>query len=162
MSDLNLPAPSPSGPGAPVAVEYFQPGFRVPSARFVPAAPKQRYWLHALLLLATFCTTLVVGRAHADKFPAQPVAALSLRRHVATVPVSRNRFVSSTLLLGLPFSATLMLILMAHEMGHYLYCRFYAVNATLPFFIPAPTLIGTPAHLSAFARQSALARLCSI
>ncbi len=32
---------------------------------------------------------------------------------------------------------------MAHEMGHYLYCRYYGVYATLPFFIPAPTLIGT-------------------
>jgi membrane-associated protease RseP (regulator of RpoE activity) len=49
----------------------------------------------------------------------------------------------SNLLLGIPFSATLLLILLAHEMGHYLYCRYYGVYATLPFFIPAPTLIGT-------------------
>ena len=55
----------------------------------------------------------------------------------------------SRLLLGLPFAATLMLILLAHEMGHYLYCRYYGVDATLPFFIPAPTLIGT---LGAFIR----------
>ena len=53
------------------------------------------------------------------------------------------------LLPGLPFAATLMLILMAHEMGHYLYCKKYGVWATLPFFIPAPTLIGT---LGAFIR----------
>ena len=49
----------------------------------------------------------------------------------------------SRLLLGIPFSATLLIILLAHEMGHYLYCRYYGVRATLPFFIPAPTLIGT-------------------
>ncbi len=149
MSDLNLPAPSPSGPGAPVAVEYFQPGFRVPSARFVPAAPKQRYWLHALLLLATFCTTLVVGARMQTNFQ-RNLSPLSLSDD--TLPLFPfHEIVShpSTLLLGLPFSATLMLILMAHEMGHYLYCRFYAVNATLPFFIPAPTLIGT---LGAFIR----------
>jgi membrane-associated protease RseP (regulator of RpoE activity) len=53
------------------------------------------------------------------------------------------------LLLGLPFSLTLMLILLAHEMGHYLFCVRYGVSATLPFFIPFPTLIGT---LGAFIR----------
>jgi membrane-associated protease RseP (regulator of RpoE activity) len=37
----------------------------------------------------------------------------------------------------------LIVILLGHEMGHYLTCRFYGINATLPFFIPAPTLIGT-------------------
>jgi membrane-associated protease RseP (regulator of RpoE activity) len=42
-----------------------------------------------------------------------------------------------------------MLILLAHEMGHYLYCVKYRVHATLPFFIPFPTLIGT---LGAFIR----------
>jgi len=49
----------------------------------------------------------------------------------------------SRLLLGIPFSATLLGILLAHEMGHYLFCRYYGVRATLPFFIPAPTMIGT-------------------
>jgi membrane-associated protease RseP (regulator of RpoE activity) len=49
----------------------------------------------------------------------------------------------SRLLLGIPFSATLLGILFSHEMGHYLFCRYYRVRATLPFFIPAPTLIGT-------------------
>src|SRR5205807_9832219 len=51
--------------------------------------------------------------------------------------------------LGVPFSLTLILILLAHEMGHYLYCVRYGVSATLPFFIPFPTLIGT---LGAFIR----------
>lgn len=55
----------------------------------------------------------------------------------------------SRLLLGVPFAGTLMLILLAHEMGHYLFCEYYGVYATLPFFIPAPTLIGT---LGAFIR----------
>jgi membrane-associated protease RseP (regulator of RpoE activity) len=53
------------------------------------------------------------------------------------------------LLLGVPFSLTLMSILLAHEMGHYLYCLRYRISATLPFFIPFPTLIGT---LGAFIR----------
>jgi membrane-associated protease RseP (regulator of RpoE activity) len=47
------------------------------------------------------------------------------------------------LLLGLPFSLTLMFILFAHEMGHYLCARHYGVYATPPFFVPFPSLIGT-------------------
>ncbi len=38
------------------------------------------------------------------------------------------------LLDGLPFSLTLLAILLAHEMGHYLAARYYRVDATLPFF----------------------------
>ena len=41
---------------------------------------------------------------------------------------------------GLTFSAALLAILTAHEMGHYVACRRYRVNATLPYFIPAPPL----------------------
>lgn len=49
----------------------------------------------------------------------------------------------SLLLDGLPFSLTLMVILLAHECGHYFACRHYGVNASPPFFLPAPTLTGT-------------------
>jgi membrane-associated protease RseP (regulator of RpoE activity) len=41
---------------------------------------------------------------------------------------------------GATFSASLLAILFSHEMGHYLACRYYKVNATLPYFIPAPPL----------------------
>ena len=47
------------------------------------------------------------------------------------------------LLSGVPFAATLMMILLVHEMGHYLAARYHGVNATLPYFIPAPSIIGT-------------------
>ncbi len=47
---------------------------------------------------------------------------------------------------GLLFTFTLLMILGAHELGHYFACRYYGIRATLPFFIPAPpviTLFGT-------------------
>lgn len=107
---------------------------------------RHRYWLHILLLLLTFFTTLVVGAKLEFNF-----------QHGLPPFVSDSDFFPITwaladlhrVLLGIPFSFTLMLILLAHEMGHYVYCVRYGVVATLPFFIPAPTPIGT---LGAFIR----------
>ena len=54
------------------------------------------------------------------------------------------------ILQGLWYSGTILLILGAHELGHYLACRYYQVDASLPFFIPMPMLLtGT---LGAFIR----------
>jgi membrane-associated protease RseP (regulator of RpoE activity) len=44
---------------------------------------------------------------------------------------------------GIPFSFTLLMILGAHEFGHYFMSRRHHINVTLPYFIPAPSFIGT-------------------
>jgi membrane-associated protease RseP (regulator of RpoE activity) len=44
---------------------------------------------------------------------------------------------------GLPFAVSLLGILLAHEFGHYLMTRHHNTAATLPYFIPFPTLLGT-------------------
>jgi len=44
---------------------------------------------------------------------------------------------------GLPYAFSVLAILGAHEMGHYLACRYYRIEATLPFFLPGPNLFGT-------------------
>ncbi len=44
---------------------------------------------------------------------------------------------------GIPFSFTLLLILGAHEFGHYFMSRKHHIDVTLPYFIPAPSLVGT-------------------
>ena len=101
--------------------------------------PKPRYWLHALLLMLTFLTTLIVGSRLEWNF-LRGVPPFVLDDGIFPV---RWALQGHHLLLGIPFSLTLMLILLAHEMGHYLYCVKYRVAATLPFFIPFPTLFGT-------------------
>jgi membrane-associated protease RseP (regulator of RpoE activity) len=50
---------------------------------------------------------------------------------------------------GAPFAFTLIGILLAHELGHFFACRYYGISASYPYFLPAPTLIGT---LGAFIR----------
>ena len=54
-----------------------------------------------------------------------------------------------SLLAGLSFSIPLILILLAHEFGHYVACMKWGVKASLPYFMPSPTLLGT---LGAFIR----------
>jgi membrane-associated protease RseP (regulator of RpoE activity) len=110
---------------------------------WVPRRPRQRYWLHALLLVATCFTTLVVGARMEFCFRHNLAPFVAGDEYMPFFTLGWVMADPSRLLLGVPFSATLLLILLAHEMGHYFYCRHYRVYATLPFFIPAPTLIGT-------------------
>ena len=116
---------------------------------YVVTPRRRRAWINVLLLAATVFSTLLVGARLEYSFqhnlPAFPESLGLLK----LFPVQWAFQYPARLLLGIPFCGTLMLILLAHEMGHYLYCRHYGVRATLPFFIPAPTLIGT---LGAFIR----------
>jgi membrane-associated protease RseP (regulator of RpoE activity) len=117
-------------------LEYYQ---ALPRPEGPP--PRERYWLHGLLLLATCFTTLVAGARMQFNF-AHNMPALSFSDN--DYFPARWIFTDPKLLLqGLPFAASVMLFFLAHEMGHYLYCRRYGIYATLPFFIPMPTLIGT-------------------
>jgi Zn-dependent protease len=109
--------------------------------------PRRRLWVHVVLLLATFVTTMAVGSRIQSNFAHQQ-PTFSLSDDSPFFPVSWIAH-PAELLSGLPFSLTLMFILLAHEMGHYLYARHYRVYATLPYFVPFPSLIGT---LGAFIR----------
>jgi peptidase M50-like protein len=118
--------------------------YDLPVQVWVTRPPKQRYWLHILLLLLTIFTTLVVGSHFQYNYLHHlPPLADEDNSDLSLFPIDVIVQNPSRLLLGIPFSASLMLILLAHEMGHYLFCVRYRVNATLPFFIPFPSLIGT-------------------
>lgn len=119
------------------------PEYESPLPKPVGPRPRERYLLHALLLLATSFTTLVVGARMEYNFRHGLPAIMVGGGAIPYFPVEWALAHPARLLLGIPFSATLLLILLAHEMGHYLMCRRYGVRATLPFFIPAPTVIGT-------------------
>lgn len=45
--------------------------------------------------------------------------------------------------MGLTFSLSVLTILLCHELGHYLACRYYRIPCTLPFFLPVPLNFGT-------------------
>ena len=115
---------------------------------YVVEPPRDRYWLHTLLLLATIFTTLVMGARMQFNYEHNLPPLYLSEDSLDVFPVGWA-LEGHHLAMGIPFSACLMLILLAHEMGHYLYCRYYEVSATLPFFVPFPSLIGT---LGAFIR----------
>ena len=105
-----------------------------PRAKF-----RDRVWVHVVLFLLTVVTTTLVGAEHYAGFlsdfttrdPSMPVRDLIVR--------------------GFWYSGTILAILGCHELGHYFACRYYDVDASLPFFLPVPPpmLTGT---LGAFIR----------
>lgn len=127
--------PNPSIPAS--TVEYYPP---LPLPEGKP--PKQRYWLHGLLLMATLFTTMVMGARMQYNFDSNR-PALSLDESIPYFPAGWIVSHPARFWAGWPFAVAVMLFFLAHEMGHYLCCRYYGIRATLPFFIPVPTPIGT-------------------
>jgi len=90
---------------------------------FYQAPPgKPRIFWNLLLFFITLITTVLAG-------------ALQEGVNPFTQP--------GQIIRGIPFALALMGILLAHELGHYLVARKNGVNVTLPYFIPAPSFIGT-------------------
>jgi membrane-associated protease RseP (regulator of RpoE activity) len=119
------------------------PGYAAFARDYVPPAPepevrRQPIVRHLVLFAATLLMTTFVGTAHYYGFQAD---------FSAEVP----RLSGWTVYLnGLWYSLAILGILGAHEMGHYVACRYYRVDASLPYFLPAPFLLtGT---LGAFIR----------
>jgi Zn-dependent protease len=139
---------SESTPPFPPALEW-EP--QVQPALWVIPPPRPRWWLYGLFLLLTLISTTVVGaRLEFNFLHHQPAFSLS-DDSLPLFPIAWIAQHPANLLLGLPFSLTLMVILLAHEMGHYLYAQHYRVYATPPVFVPCPylSLFGT---LGAFIR----------
>jgi len=106
-----------------------------------------RWALHWLLVVLTLCTTTLIGVVLAQNFQqGQPLKLIDSYLKLPETLKANPRL----LLDGLAFSLTLMTILLAHELGHYFACRYYGIDASLPYFLPFPlSPIGT---LGAFIR----------
>jgi Zn-dependent protease len=141
ISDIKPPAP------------YTYPTLE-PVEVFVVHPPRPRYWLHILLFALTVLMTMVCG-ARLQYYFANSLPVSDVQGPLGIFPIGWIFEHPARLLSGAPFALTLMLILFTHEMGHYLYCLRYNVAATLPFFIPFPTFIGT---LGAFIRIKSFIR----
>jgi membrane-associated protease RseP (regulator of RpoE activity) len=97
-----------------------------------PRKFRDRIWLHVFLFVATVVTTTLAGGGHYASF-------------ITDFGTHRLNLSDGELLLGgLWYSATILAILGCHELGHYFACRYYDVDASLPYFLPLPfPLTGT-------------------
>lgn len=127
--------------GHPHLIQWLGPdGIPIEVFRPVPP-PHRRLWLHVSLFIATFVSTTFVGGVTFASFPDDFVisgVASTLLHPGVVVP-------------GLQFSVPLMIILLAHEMGHYVACRRHRLDASLPYFLPLPIPLGI-GTLGAFIR----------
>lgn len=116
----------------PVRLEFL-PTWRPPSWKMIVTSVG--------LFGLTFLTALVVGTYHMVAFSESIGTPVRLLQEPTVLPpIWRD---PGLLWMGLPYALVLLSILLSHELGHYLFCWRYRVDATLPVFIPAPSLIGT-------------------
>ena len=106
-----------------------------------PPPPRDPLWPALGLFLLTVVSTLSVGAEFGLSYAQnrEPFSGYQDPFALMLLPFQHP----ALLALGIPFSFTLLLILFTHEMGHYLACRIYGIDASYPYFIPAPTLFGT-------------------
>jgi membrane-associated protease RseP (regulator of RpoE activity) len=129
--------------------------------------PTFRTWLkHIGFLLLTIFTATIAGILYPfgliDTLPTDPepqtwteifyfILSLPFRYFNLVADAICKLFTNFEYLqYGLSFSMSLLFILICHEMGHYIACRIYRVDATLPYFIPTPPLIGPAGTFGAF------------
>lgn len=136
---MGPPWPGPERAGAQPLLELPQP---------VPAlAPQQRrperprYGLALLLLALTFFTATSAGPAFLLWSRTDVVTDLDI--FLMPGQIARVWSDPALLRLGLAYSIPALLILLAHELGHYVACRLYRLPVTLPYFLPSPGMLGT-------------------
>jgi membrane-associated protease RseP (regulator of RpoE activity) len=134
----------------------------------VAVKPSARVWLKHLLFLAiTLCTATMAG-VLLPFGPGIEFKPLDLpvwndpSLFLSWAPTLYSLFVvdviyqlsadPAMLMNGLRFSVPLLFILISHEMGHYVACRLYGVDSSLPYFIPMPPMIGPAGTFGAFIR----------
>lgn len=113
----------------------------IPRKIYTPGPERRGLSLAIALVLftATIISTLAAGVDFSLSYAQNRVPSFDDFYHVYFLALHSPR----VLLTGLPFAFTLMGILLAHELGHFFTCRYYRTSASYPYFIPAPTLVGT-------------------
>lgn len=131
------------------------PSLQLPSLQ----APSLQTWLkHLLWFFLTFITTTITGTVPLFSLEGllpqipDPQTFLDAFWLIFSIPLLYAQAVQHLGILiirhpelminGLIYSSCLLFVLTCHEFGHYIACRIYRVDSTLPYFVPSPHLIG--------------------
>lgn len=123
-------------------------GVEVTIARRNRPRPRERWWLHLVLLLATVATATLAGAGLMD---GDPLRFQSVSLWGLAIPLP-TRLTPAAVAPGLWFSLPLLLILGAHELGHYGLARRHGMDVSPPYFVPAPPFISLIGTFGAFIR----------
>jgi len=121
---------------------------RVVLIRALTPAPRERWGIHVALFIATFAT--MWGAGAILKVPTLTFRLADILNLAVLSQAITDWIGASTP--GLDFATALMGILLAHEMGHYVVARRHHINASLPYFLPAPPQLNFIGTFGAFIR----------
>jgi|GEM_PF-788949 len=85
------------------------------------------------LFLATLGSVFLTGIINYNEVPEIKDAGF-----IDAIWLSLTHQTAASLMRGAQFTGSLLTILVAHELGHYIAARIHKVDASLPFFIPMP------------------------
>jgi membrane-associated protease RseP (regulator of RpoE activity) len=105
----------------------------------LPFYDLRKIWLNVLLFVVTAGSAFFVGFSWSINY----VFADEISRSADFAPTLIAFLDFRVIILSMIYAVTLIGILLGHELGHFLTCRYYKIDATLPYFIPFPNLIGT-------------------
>ena len=120
----------------PASYPVYAQGGEAAAQGFPVVRYRDRYWVNGLLFALTLASTITVGATLQMFFDRD--LPFDLYQSFAMYGMMWHH--PALLLGGLPFSLTLLAILMAHELGHYIAAMKHGVNASLPYFLPSPVL----------------------
>ena len=118
------------------ALQDDPPGPLMPTTKPEP----DRHWIQVTLFILALLSATRYGMRYMFNFQ-EGRFPISSERDVIPFPWIFSNIPHFAL--GLPFSVTLLAILLTHEFGHYFACRRYGIKASVPYFLPAPSLGGT-------------------
>ncbi len=123
---------------------------RIMLIRILKPAKRERWVLHFALFAVTFVTVFYGGALLNEVFVPLPFTVDRLQEGLRYLGDALSG--STELAAARDFALGLMAILLAHETGHYVVAKYYKINASPPYFLPAPWPVNFVGTFGAFIR----------